>query len=134
MKKYGKKRTEDFLSHCKTTPNIDYFAKYINPRLEKNIMHYYNEHIKMGNKQSNQRYLFVFSSFRYFKVEGLGDASNWKKAITNYMCNSCCEKLELISTISRYCPVQSSDYLTLQEQFLVLSRIPNVHRWEAKKK
>ena len=70
----------------------------------------------MGNKQSNQRY-----------------ASNWEKAIKNYMCNPCCEKLELIYTITRYCPVQSSDYLTLQQQFLVLSRIPNFHRWEAKK-
>ena len=70
----------------------------------------------MGNKQSNQRY-----------------ASNWEKAIKNYICNSCCEKLELIYTITRYCPVQSSDYLTLQQQFLVLSRIPNFHRWEAKK-
>ena len=42
MKKYGKKPTEDFLLHCKTTPNIDYFAKYIKPRLEINVMHYYN--------------------------------------------------------------------------------------------
>ena len=87
----------------------------------------------MGNKKNNQRYLFVFSSFRYFKVEGLGDASNWEKAIKNYMCNPCCEKLDLIYAVSRYCPVQSSDYLTLQQQFSVLSSIPNFHRWEARK-
>ena len=72
----------------------------------------------MGNKQNIQRYIFVFSSFRYFKVKGLEDASNWDKAIKNYICNLCCEKLDLISTISsRYCPVQSIDYLTLQQQF-----------------
>ena len=78
-------------------------------------------------------YLFVLSSFRYFKVAGLGDTSNWEKAIKNYMCNPCCKKLYLIYTISRYCPVQSSNYLTLQQQFSVLSSIPNFHRWEARK-
>ena len=92
-----KKPTEDFLSHCK-----------------KCII---TINIKMGKKQNNQRYLFVFSLFRNFKAEGLGDASNWEKAIKNYMCNSCCEKLGLIYTINRYCPVQSSNYLTLQQQF-----------------
>ena len=49
------------------------------------------------------------------------------------MCNPCCEKLDLIYTISRYSPVQSSDYLTIQQQFSVLSSIPNFHRWEATK-
>ena len=63
----------------------------------------------MGNKQNNQRYLFVFSSFRYFKVEGLGVASIWEKAIKSYMCNPSCEKLDLIHAISRYCPIQSND-------------------------
>ena len=49
------------------------------------------------------------------------------------MCNSCCEKLDLIYTTSRYYPVQSSEYLTLQQQFSVLSSIPNFHRWKARK-
>ena len=49
----------------------------------------------MGNKQNNQIYLFVFSSFEYFKVEGLGDDFNWEKAIKNHMWNQCCEMLDL---------------------------------------
>ena len=55
------------------------------------------------------RDMFVFSLFRYFKVEGLGDTSNWEKAIKNYMGNSGCKNLDLIYTISRYYPVKSSD-------------------------
>ena len=53
----------------------------------------------MDDKKSI-RDMFVFSLFRYFKVEGLGDTSNWEKAIKNYMTNSGCKNLDLIYTIS----------------------------------
>ena len=69
----------------------------------------------------------------HFLRSGLGDAFNWEKAIKDYMCNPCCKKLDLIYTISKFCTVQRSDYLTLQQQCSVLPSIPNFHRWKEKK-
>lgn len=72
----------------------------------------------------------VFYICRYFKTEGLGEESFWEHTIKNYSINQNQAKQDIVDIRSRY---SSLEILTLEQQFHVLSVIPNFHRWSAKK-
>ena len=62
-------------------------------------------------------------------MDGLGEESVWSREIKNYATN---HPIVLSLEFSNLVNVYDSDQLTLQQQYDVLSSLPNYHHWTAK--
>ena len=73
-------------------------------------------------------YIFLFTSF--FKLEGFNDKPKWYAEIMNYGLNRPPDPYPTIHQIFEF--YGDKEELSLDEQFGVLSAIPNLHQWASK--
>ena len=90
----------------------------------------------MVSKEKNIFFLafLIYVNFnftlRYFKIDGIGDATLWETAIKNYGFEKSSEQPVSLDSITSNIPQGN---LSLFEQCTLLSEFPNYHHWNSKK-